>query len=95
MTMTVTRQGINEDGTPHYSVTGADHVVWTGNFPMQGSVTCQDGTTYDVSPTLVAVASPEHATEVAVLIGDKLAAEGHPVVPDWAEQLAASKKGKK
>lgn len=53
------------------------HIVLTG--PIQGEVTTADGTTYDVSPTAVAVA-PEHAAEVADLIGQHYAANGHPNV---------------
>lgn len=51
------------------------HVVITG--PIQGSVTTADGTTYDVSAAVVEVAD-HHGAEVAGLIGDRYATEGHP-----------------
>ena len=51
------------------------HVVLTG--PIQGQVTTSDGTTYDVSEHVIEV-DPAHAQEVADLIGDRYAAEGHP-----------------
>jgi hypothetical protein len=52
-----------------------EHVVLTG--PIAGTVTTQDGTTYDVSAAAVSV-DPDHAAEVAHLIGSRYAAEGHP-----------------
>lgn len=56
------------------SVVG-EHVVLTG--PIRGTVTLEDGTTYDVSP--FAVEAPlEHHDEIAHLIGLRYAAEGHP-----------------
>jgi hypothetical protein len=51
------------------------HVVITG--PITGTVTTADGTTYDVSADQIAV-SQEHRQEVADLIGDRYASEGHP-----------------
>lgn len=52
-----------------------EHVVLTG--PIQGSVTLDDGTSYDVSG--FAVDAPlEHHAEIAHLIGLRYAAEGHP-----------------
>lgn len=52
-----------------------EHVVLTG--PIQGTVTLEDGTVYDVSG--VAVEAPlEHHDEIAHLIGLRYAAEGHP-----------------
>ncbi len=52
------------------------HVVLTG--PIQGGVTTSDGTTYDVTPGAILVASPEHAAEVMAQIGDRHMLEGHP-----------------
>ena len=52
------------------------HVVVTG--PARGAVTLEDGTTYDVSADVIEVESPDHAEEVADLIGRKFEAEGHP-----------------
>lgn len=43
------------------------HAVLTG--PIIGSVTCADGTQYDVDDPVIYVASHEHAKEVAHLIG--------------------------
>lgn len=53
----------------------AQHVVITG--PIQGTVTCADGTVYDVSEPMVEV-QEQHRQEVADLIGDRYATEGHP-----------------
>jgi hypothetical protein len=54
----------------------ADHAVLVG--PIKGEVTLSDGTVYDVSPDVVMCESREHAQEVADLVGDRYAAEGHP-----------------
>lgn len=72
----------------------ARHILMTG--PIQGEVTCADGTVYDVSAPFIeipdgagghievtdadgnTVNKPAHAEEVAHLIGDRYAAEGHP-----------------
>jgi hypothetical protein len=54
------------------------HVVLTG--PIQGTVTMADGTVVDVSAPIIEVPSPEHADEIADLIGQRYAAEGHPKV---------------
>jgi hypothetical protein len=51
------------------------HVVITG--PITGTVTTADGTTYDVSADQIQVAE-QHRQEVADLIGDRYANEGHP-----------------
>jgi hypothetical protein len=51
------------------------HVVITG--PISGTVTTADGTTYDVSADQIQVAE-QHRQEVADLIGDRYATEGHP-----------------
>jgi hypothetical protein len=51
------------------------HVVITG--PITGTVTTADGTVYDVSADQIVV-DPEHRQEVADLIGDRYATEGHP-----------------
>lgn len=55
------------------------HVVFTG--PITGTVQCADGTVYDVSAPWVEV-NPAHADEVAHLIGQHYATEGHPMVPE-------------
>lgn len=65
---------LNDDGSLHYISDG--HVVLTG--PISGAVTTADGTTYNVSPALIEVESPEHAAEVAHLVATRYANEGHP-----------------
>jgi len=52
-----------------------NHLVLTG--PIQGAVTLEDGTTYDVSPAVIEV-DEEHRAEVAALVGQRYAEEGHP-----------------
>lgn len=51
-------------------------VVLTG--PVKGSVTTSDGTTYNVADDYIEVESQDHADEVAHLIGQRHATEGHP-----------------
>lgn len=53
------------------------HAVFTG--PIRGTVTLADGTVVDVRPDMVHLDSPEQAAEVAHLIGERYAAEGHPM----------------
>ena len=76
MTITKAYLGQNEDGTPHFRYESDGHVVVTG--PAYGPVTTSDGTPYDVSEPVIEVASPEHAGEVAHLIGVKHEQDGHP-----------------
>jgi hypothetical protein len=76
VTLTKTYLGLNEDGTPHYHYQSDGHVVWTG--PAYGPVTTSDGTVYDVSEPVIEVAGPEHAGEVAHLIGVLHENRGHP-----------------
>lgn len=52
------------------------HAVLTG--PIKGTVTLEDGTVVDVKPDVVFVDTPEQAAEVATLIGERYAREGHP-----------------
>lgn len=52
------------------------HAVLTG--PIKGTVTLADGTVVDVKPDVVYVDTPEQAAEVAHLVGERYAAEGHP-----------------
>jgi hypothetical protein len=57
------------------------HAVLTG--PIRGTVTLEDGTVVDVRPEIVYVETHEQAKEVAHLIGERYAAEGHPLLePD-------------
>lgn len=55
----------------------ADHAVLTG--PIRGTVTLASGEEIDVRPDLITVDTPEKAAEVAHLIGQRYAAEGHPL----------------
>lgn len=59
----------------HYESEG--HVILTG--PIQGSLTLEDGTEYDVSDAVVEI-DPAHADELAHLIGQHYAENGHPEV---------------
>lgn len=52
------------------------HAVLTG--PIRGSVTLADGTEVDVQPDVVYLDTLDQAHEVAHLIGERYAAEGHP-----------------
>lgn len=52
------------------------HAVLTG--PIKTDLTLSDGTVVDVRPELVFVDSPEQARELADLIGEHYAANGHP-----------------
>lgn len=91
MTMTVTRSGVNEDGTPHYAYVSDGHVVLTG--AIQGQVRTKDGTVYDVTAPVIEVACDNpgadgdhsncHADEVSTAIGDRYLLEGHPLVADF------------
>ncbi len=76
MTITKTYLGQNEDGTPHHHYASDGPVVITGK--AYGPVTTSDGTTYDVSDQVIEVAGPEHAGEVAHLIGVLHEQRGHP-----------------
>jgi len=76
VTITKTYLGLNDDGTPHFHYESDGHVVMTG--PAYGPVTTSDGTVYDVSEQVIEVASPEHAGEVAHLIGLIHEERGHP-----------------
>jgi hypothetical protein len=75
-------------------VESTGHVVMTG--PITGSVTLEDGTTYDVTQPFVEV-DPDHAEEVAHLIGQRYADEGHPTDPNYTydapKKFSAKKKG--
>jgi hypothetical protein len=76
MAMTKTYLGQNPDGTPHHHYQSDGPVVITGK--AYGPVTTSDGVTYDVSEPVIEVASPEHAGEVAHLIGVVHEERGHP-----------------
>lgn len=65
----------------------APHVVLTG--PIKGRLFLADGTPYDVSDYAVPVESPEHAAELAHLIGLHYEAEGHPDDVEWDEDEGA------
>jgi hypothetical protein len=84
--ITKTYIGQNGDGTPRFHYASDGHVVVTG--PAYGPVTTPDGTVYDVSDQVIEVASPEHAGEVAHLIGALHEERGHPDHPDPAAPFA-------
>lgn len=79
MALVKTNIGTTPDGRPlfHYHQTDpAVPVVVVG--PLTGTVTTSDGTTYDVTPEVIEVASEEHAAEVAHEVALRYEAEGHP-----------------
>jgi hypothetical protein len=88
VTITKTYLGQNEDGTPHFGYASDGHVVVTG--PAYGPVTTSDGTVYDVSDQVIEVAGPEHAGEVAHLIGVLHEERGHPDAPGFAHACTDS-----
>lgn len=57
------------------SIKSTGHVLLTG--PIQGTVTLADGTVVDVSQPVIAV-QDDQAEEIAHLIGQRYAEEGHP-----------------
>lgn len=82
MAITRTYVGLNSDGSPHYGYESDGHVVVTG--PIYGTVTTGDGVSYDVSDSVIEVQTPAHAVEVARLVGERHAAQGHPTHTDGA-----------
>lgn len=91
MTLTKTNIGTNDDGTPRYHFHSDGHVVYSG--PITGHVETADGTRYDVSDHFVEV-HPGHADEVAHLIGERYAAEGHPRHTDGTPFVHEPKAGR-
>lgn len=81
MTLTVSKIGVAADGTPQYHYQSDGIVVVTG--PVKGPVTLSDGTSYDVSPDVIEVASEDHKFEVMHQIGLKHNADGHPLRPGF------------
>jgi hypothetical protein len=79
MAMTKTYLGLNEDGAPLFHYESDGPVVVTGK--AYGPVTTSDGATYDVSDSVIEVASPEHAGEVSHMIGVMYEERGHPDHP--------------
>lgn len=57
-----------------------EHIVLTG--PITGTVTLEDGTVVNVNDNVVAADNPEQAAEIAHLVGQRYADEGHPQVPE-------------
>lgn len=57
------------------------HLVYVGPH-IDGHVTLEDGTRYNVSPVVIEAESPEHAAEIAHAIGMRFANEGHPAHDD-------------
>lgn len=52
------------------------HALFTG--PIRGTVRLADGTEVDVRPDVIYLDDPAQVAEVAHLIGERYAAEGHP-----------------
>lgn len=82
MALVKTYLGDNEDGTPHFRYAwegkGKPHLLLTGP-DSSGVVHADDGTAYDVTPLVVAVASHEHAQQLAGRIEKQLIRRGlHP-----------------
>lgn len=78
MTLLKYRLGDNEDGSPHYLYVSNDPtraVVVTG--PITGTVETADGTTYDVTESVIET-DMEHHGEVGHAIGIRHEEEGHP-----------------
>lgn len=80
MTIYKTRIGVNEDGSPLYSVY-SDHpsgiLMQTGPITNE-TITTADGTTYEVSPDWIEVESLEHGHELNHKIGLLHEVNGHP-----------------
>lgn len=79
MSVTKIRLGTKDDGTPLFHYLQDDPtkaVVITG--PITGTVELPDGTVYDVSDDLIEV-EPGHELLVSNAIGERHAAEGHPL----------------
>jgi hypothetical protein len=75
------------------SIVSTGHVVLTG--PITGTVTLTDGTVVDVTQPVIEVEA-DHAAEVADLIGQRYADEGHPDVPEgftYEAPTTTTKKG--
>lgn len=63
----------------------ASHVVYVGRH-VQGPFTLEDGTVYDATPDTVAVDGPEHAEELAHLVGLHFEQHGHPDDVEFDEE---------
>lgn len=63
------------DGRPLWHYASDGHVLLTG--PAVGQMAVSDGTVYDVTPDAIEV-DPDHAGELAHLIGVHLEDVGHP-----------------
>ena len=69
-----------ETGKLHYNFPDAV-VVYVGP-DIKGHVTTADGEQVNVTPDVVVAKSPEHAAEIAHLVGLRFANEGHPLHKD-------------
>lgn len=69
------------------------HAVLVG--PIQANLTLADGTVVDAYPPVVYVDTYEQAQEVAHLVGQHYADNGHPTDPEFTYNKAASAPRKK
>lgn len=102
MTLTVTKVGTNDDGTPHYHHHDPErHAVLT-TFA-KGHIELSDGTVHNVADDWTFVDTHEQAVELAHHVATKFVAEGHPLRHETGEPHAveytpaaefAPKKGK-
>jgi hypothetical protein len=69
--------GANPDGSPHYQYIAEDGETLVLTGPIVAKLTMSDGTVYDVTDNVVAVAD-EHHDELVHAIGDHYEANGHP-----------------
>jgi hypothetical protein len=79
MALTRTNIGTREDGSPLYHYSTDKAIVFVG--PINGSVTCSDGTVVDVSGEAVEADNETHAAEIAHLVAMRYKSEGHPTDP--------------
>ena len=81
MALTKTYLGDNPDGTPHFNVTSDSknpHFLLTGPDSV-GVLHTDDGTAYDVTPSVIEVGSEKHAQQLAGAIDKHLRTRGlHP-----------------
>lgn len=87
MTVEKIRLGNNEDGTPHYLYRSTDpnaHLVVTG--PISGAVTV-NGSQVDVTDAVIEVVDEVTALAVSDAIGERHAAEGHPLFTEEAHDF--------
>jgi hypothetical protein len=79
--LTKTLIGTNDDGSPHFHFSHSDpanaHILFTGKH-ISGFFKALDGTEYNVSESVIELASLRHAVEISNAIGEHFAEFGHP-----------------